>query len=79
MLVIFLRAGILYLVLILSIRLMFGYVTADAQLLTPEQAARYKSCYCGLCRALREQYGQAARLSLTYDMSLQVPASALAS
>jgi hypothetical protein len=51
---------------------MFGYVTADAQLLTPEQAARYKSCYCGLCRALREQYGQAARLSLTYDMTFLV-------
>ena len=47
---------------------MFGYVTVNPQQLTPEQSARYRGCYCGLCRALREEYGQAARLGLTYDM-----------
>lgn len=48
---------------------MFGYVIADASALTASQLARYRACYCGLCRALREQYGLASRLTLTYDMT----------
>lgn len=48
---------------------MFGYVIADASQLTEAQAARYRACYCGLCRALRRQYGLASRLTLTYDMT----------
>ncbi len=48
---------------------MFGYVIADAAHLTPGQLARYRGCYCGLCRALRREYGPASRLALTYDMT----------
>jgi len=51
---------------------MFGYVTADASRLTREQAARYQSCYCGLCRTLRREYGPAARFFLTYDMTFLI-------
>lgn len=36
---------------------MFGYVIANPDALTPEQLARYKSCYCGLCRNLKKRHG----------------------
>ena len=48
---------------------MFGYVIADAGNLTEAQLARYRGCYCGLCRTLRREYGFASRLALTYDMT----------
>ncbi len=48
---------------------MFGYLVASAAELTEEQFARYRACYCGLCRAIHERHGTAARLSLTYDMT----------
>ena len=51
---------------------MFGYVTADAASLTPEQEQRYRSVYCGLCRCIGQRHGQSARLSLTYDMAFLV-------
>ncbi len=46
---------------------MFGYLTADRALLTPEENARYKAAYCGLCRSLRKRYGQPAGLTLNFD------------
>lgn len=48
---------------------MFGYVVADQANLTPEELTRYRSAYCGLCRAIGDRHGQAARLTLTYDMT----------
>ena len=48
---------------------MFGYLVAAPGELTEEQYMRYRACYCGLCRCIRERHGQAARLSLTYDMT----------
>lgn len=51
---------------------MFGYVIANPDALTPEQLARYKGCYCGLCRTLKHRHGQLARLTLTYDMTFLV-------
>lgn len=47
---------------------MFGYILADTGTLTPEQLARYKGCYCGLCRCIGSRCGQLCRMSLTYDM-----------
>ena len=46
---------------------MFGYLTADRALLTPEENARYRAAYCGLCRNLRKRYGQPAGLTLNFD------------
>ena len=46
---------------------MFGYLTADRALLTPEENARYKAVYCGLCRNLRTRYGQTAGFTLNFD------------
>lgn len=51
---------------------MFGYVVADQANLTPEELARYKSVYCGLCLAIGARHGQAPRLALTYDMTFLV-------
>lgn len=51
---------------------MFGYVVANKASLTEQQLARYRAHYCGLCRALRERFGQLGRLTLTYDMAFLV-------
>ena len=48
---------------------MFGYVIADLARLDTAQQARYKSVYCGLCRALYRGYGPVPALALTYDMA----------
>ena len=51
---------------------MFGFVTASLDRLSDEQRERYKSCYCGLCRSLKERHGSLARMTLTYDMTFLV-------
>ena len=51
---------------------MFGYLAAYTGALTEEQAARYKACYCGLCRALKQRHGQLSRLTLNYDLTFIV-------
>ena len=48
---------------------MFGYVTASWKELSKEQRDRYSSIYCGICRGIRDQSGQLARISLSYDMA----------
>ncbi len=48
---------------------MFGYVTANYRELTKEQQARYGAVYCGICRRIRTQSGNTARLGLSYDMA----------
>ena len=47
---------------------MFGYVIANQQGLSQQEQARYRSCYCGLCRALCRRHGTACRFVLHYDM-----------
>ncbi len=51
---------------------MFGYVTADLTRLDEARQARYRACYCGLCRAIGRDCSQACRLSLTHDMTFLV-------
>ena len=48
---------------------MFGYVTANYGELTREQAERYGSVYCGICREIRLRSSQAAGLALSNDMA----------
>ncbi len=48
---------------------MFGYVTANWRELEKDQQDRYGSIYCGICREIRMQSGQIARLGLSYDMA----------
>ena len=48
---------------------MFGYVMANPEELSNEQQARYGSVYCGICRRIRHQTSNTARLGLSYDMA----------
>ena len=48
---------------------MFGYVTANFKELTKEQKQRYNAIYCGICRRIRMQSGNSARIGLSYDMA----------
>ena len=47
----------------------FGYVRPPLELLAPEESARFRRAYCGLCHALGERYGPAARMILNYDFT----------
>ena len=51
---------------------MFGYILPNMDGLTPEQHARYRACYCGLCRTIGSRFSQPVRLTLTYDMTFLV-------
>lgn len=48
---------------------MFGYVTLAGSTLSPDRQARYRAMYCGLCHTLRERYGGAGRMTLSYDVT----------
>ena len=48
---------------------MFGYVTASWKELSESEKDRYGSIYCGICRKIQVQSGNAARIALSYDMA----------
>lgn len=48
---------------------MFGYVRPSLRDLPREEAERFREMYCGLCHALSQRYGQAARFILNYDFT----------
>ena len=48
---------------------MFGYVTASLSELDRPTRRRYGAVYCGICRKIREQTSNTARLGLSYDMA----------
>lgn len=48
---------------------MFGTIICNKKELTKEETARYQSTYCGLCRAIKNRYGQMERISVNYDMT----------
>ena len=48
---------------------MFGYVTASLKELDKEAERRYGAVYCGICRRIRIQSGNVARIGLSYDMA----------
>ena len=51
---------------------MFGFVQADIKALSEEELLRYRGCYCGLCRSLKQRHGQLSRITLTFDMTFLV-------
>ena len=51
---------------------MFGYLIADRGYLTPEEDARYRAAYCGLCRTLRNRWGKLAGFTLNYDQCFMI-------
>lgn len=48
---------------------MFGFAVCNRAKLSDEERARYQSVSCGLCRRLKEKYGNRERLSLNCDMT----------
>ena len=48
---------------------MFGLVHANMPELSKEERTRYNAVYCGICRSIREQASQMARLGLSFDMA----------
>lgn len=48
---------------------MFGYVRPEKELLLMRDFNRYRSIYCGLCKTIKERYGNLPRLTVTYDMT----------
>lgn len=48
---------------------MFGYVIADKRDMSKEEIERYRGFYCGLCHALKQNYGISAQMTLNYDLT----------
>ncbi len=48
---------------------MFGTIICNKKELTQEEQNKYQAAYCGLCRAIRDKYGQLERMTLNYDMT----------
>lgn len=48
---------------------MFGYIQVNCKTLSDEEKQRFRACYCGLCHALKERFGNAGRLTLSNDMT----------
>ncbi len=51
---------------------MFGYVMTNRPELKIREYDRYRAYYCGLCTALKKEYGFLGRLTLNYDMTFLV-------
>lgn len=51
---------------------MYGYLSARLEALSEEELGRYKACYCGLCRSLRQRHGQFSALTLNFDMTFLI-------
>ena len=48
---------------------MFGLVGANIKELNKEEKCRYNAIYCGICRGIRDECSQVARLGLSFDMA----------
>ena len=48
---------------------MFGYIVVNKPELKVREFDRYQEYYCGLCHALKDEYGQLGRFCLSYDMT----------
>lgn len=48
---------------------MFGFILPNLESLDDQEKERYKAVYCGVCRSICARYGQASRLTVSYDMT----------
>lgn len=51
---------------------MFGYIIVNQDELKIKEYHLYRSYYCGLCQVLKEKYGLAGQMTLTYDLTFLV-------
>ena len=48
---------------------MFGFVLPNLDSLNEEEKQRYRAVYCGVCRSIKDRYGQLSRLTVSFDMT----------
>ena len=48
---------------------MFGYIRPNKAELLVKDFARFRACYCGICKAIARRYGQIPRMSVSYDLT----------
>ena len=48
---------------------MFGYVVVDKQRITDVEWTLYNAFYCGICKTIKEEYGNVARFFTSYDVA----------
>lgn len=51
---------------------MFGYITINKMELKFKDYYSYKGYYCGLCKSLKQNYSNKARMTLNYDMTFLI-------
>lgn len=51
---------------------MFGVAVASLSQLDEAERERYQALYCGLCMALKREFGQVSRAALSYDLQFLV-------
>lgn len=51
---------------------MFGYVNVYKPELKMKDYYKYKAYYCGLCDVLKNKYGRAGQMTLSYDMTFLI-------
>ncbi len=51
---------------------MFGYVRINKMELKMKEYYKYRGYYCGLCKYLKENFGEISRLSLNYDVTFLI-------
>ena len=49
--------------------MVFGLVGVNIKELSKQEKERYNAVYCGICRGIRQECSQFARLGLSYDMA----------
>ena len=49
---------------------MFGYLLPDKQELKVKEFALYRAAYCGVCRAIKLNYGELPRLTVSWDAAV---------
>lgn len=48
---------------------MFGFILPNIESLEEEEKKRYRAAYCGVCRSLKQRYGQLPRVTVSFDMT----------
>ena len=48
---------------------MIGYITVNREELKVKELGVYQAFYCGVCKDIKERYGQLPRLTLSYEMT----------
>lgn len=51
---------------------MFGYIIVNKPEMKFKEFDVYHGYYCGLCRKLKEHYGAAGQMTLSYDMTFVI-------